>query len=179
MDSLHLWLEHRVKGDYQDDKNTGGIKIRMLNDFPLMAPHHSLHQGQQSPLVRGSASHLRGSLGQELPQIKPTSLMNRLWGNSINIIALKCHQTPCSEGSHLYGRKGRRKNNPRPQCSHLFGGTSYTFGTGSWLFFHNTVEIILVKVIWVTTTNTHQISFFFLKYSRPVRDPGWQSFCHL
>lgn len=94
MDSLHLWLEHRVKGDYQDDKNTEGIKIRTLNDFPLMAPHHSLYQGQQPPLVRGPASHLRGSLGQELPQIKPTSLMNRLWGNSINIIALKCHQTP-------------------------------------------------------------------------------------
>lgn len=97
MDRLHLWLEHRVKDDYRDDKNTEGIKIRMLNDFPLMAPHHSLHQGQQSPLVSSSAPHLRGSSGQELPQIKPISQMSRLWGNSINLIALKCQVTRLTE----------------------------------------------------------------------------------
>lgn len=89
LDSLYLWLEHRVKGDYQDDKNTEGIKIRMLDDFPLMAPHHSL----QSPLVSSSASHLRVSLGQELPQIKSSSQRKRLWGNSINLFALKCYQS--------------------------------------------------------------------------------------
>lgn len=120
MDGLRLWLEHRVKGDYQDDKNTEGIKIRLLNDSPngptsFSAPGTAVssHQWLCFPFERflgaGTTTN-KAHLTNE--QALGEHNCSQMSSNS---------KDPCSEGSHLYGRKGRRKNNPRPQCSHVFG----------------------------------------------------------
>lgn len=150
VDHLQLQLEHREKGDYTlDDKNTKGIKIRMLNDFPTTAPPHSLHQRQQCRLVQWlgftlERLHWAGLNTNEAHLTNGQALGKQ---HHLNYSQMSSNsRDPCSEGSHLYGREGRMETNPRPQCSHLFGGNLYTFGTGSCLFFHKTDPIILIKV---------------------------------
>lgn len=64
----------------------------MLNDFPMTTPPCSLHQGEQCLLVQCLDLAFEQIHGVGPTTNKPTSQMYRLWGNSIILIAPKCHK---------------------------------------------------------------------------------------
>lgn len=137
----------------------------MLNDFPKTVPHCYLNWRQQCPLVQWLDLALRPSIGWALPQMKPTSQINRLWGNSIILIAPKYHQNPGTcVGTDVTSMVGKAEWKTIlalniPTICLVVPGIPFTLAHA--LYSTLETQTVLVRVLLAPVTSRHQISFFF------------------